>query len=77
MRGFVLFTESHKVVNELNPHFKNLILSQAIKRLEEQFGHFASLLELILKGWWGDYIDFGSMDYLVKLCDGLLEPIVL
>jgi hypothetical protein len=50
IRGFLLFTESHKVVNELDPHPKNLILSQTIKRLKEQFGHFASLLELILKG---------------------------
>jgi hypothetical protein len=56
IRGFLLFTESYKVVNKLDPHFKNLILSQAIKWLKEQFGHFASLLELILKSWWGDYV---------------------
>jgi hypothetical protein len=87
MRGFLLLAESHEVVNELDPHFKNLILSQAIKRPEEQFGHFASLLKLILQGWWGDYIDwtdapqlsidFVSMDCLVKICDGFLEQIVL
>jgi hypothetical protein len=56
----LLLAESHEVVNELDPHFKNLILSQAIKRLEEQFGHFASLLELILKSWWGDYVGWAD-----------------
>jgi hypothetical protein len=50
MRGFLLLVESRKVINELDPHFKNLILSQVIKRLKEQFSHFTSLLELILKG---------------------------
>jgi hypothetical protein len=44
-RGFLPHAKPHEV---FNPHLKDPILSQAIKRLEEQNSHRGSLLELVL-----------------------------
>ena len=73
----------YKVFDETNPHFKDLILSQAIKRLEEQISHYGSLLELVLDSQWGEnvcwtdtlqlLIDLDCIDCLVELFDSLLK----
>lgn len=69
--------------NKIDPHLKDLILSQAIKRLEEQIRHRGSLLELVLDGRWGEnvrwadalqlLIDLGRTDRLVELLDSLIR----
>jgi hypothetical protein len=48
VRGFLYLAEPYKVFDEIDPHLRDLIFSQAIKWLEGQSSRRSLLLELVL-----------------------------